>query len=108
MKRETFGFKLKHHPGQLKELDSFEKDLFNVVTSLKFRKLNNNFQEKMKCDILYIESSPNLLADKTSNIHKETWQEYNKLLKDNIMKSYNKSTDQLLIWRRKISQKNST
>ena len=31
VKRETFGFKSKHHPGQLKELDNFEKDLFNTV-----------------------------------------------------------------------------
>ena len=31
-KRETFGFKSKH-PGQLKELDKFEMDLLNIVTS---------------------------------------------------------------------------
>ena len=45
-KRETFGFKSKHHLWQLRELDNFEKDSFNVVTSLKFRKLNDSFQEK--------------------------------------------------------------
>ena len=33
VKRETFGFKLKQHSGELKELDNFEKDLFNVVTT---------------------------------------------------------------------------
>ena len=38
-KRETFGFRSKHHLCQLRELD-------NVVTSLKFRKLNDSFQEK--------------------------------------------------------------
>ena len=81
----------------LRELDNFEKDLFNVVTSLKFRKLNDIFQEKTKSDILDIKSSPNVLifADKTSNIYKAAPQEYNKLLKDNITKSYNKSTDRL-------------
>ena len=95
--RETFGFKSKHHPGQLKELGNFEKDLFNVVTSLKFRKLNDNFQEKMKSDILDIKSSPNVLifADKTINIYKVTPQEYNNLLKDNITKSYKKPTNRL-------------
>ena len=46
VKRESFGFKLKQHSGELKELDNFEKDLFNVVTTGKFRKLNRNFQEK--------------------------------------------------------------
>ena len=81
----------------LRELDNFEKGLCNVVTSLKFRKLNNSFQEKMKSDILDIKSSLNMLifADKTSNIYKAALQEYNKLLKDNITKSYNKSTDRL-------------
>ena len=96
-KRETFGFKSKHYPGQLRELDNFEKDLFNVVTSLKFRKLNDSFQGKMKSDILDISSSPNVLIfrDKTSNLYKAAPQEYNKLLKDNITKSYKKSTDRL-------------
>ena len=96
-KRETFGFKSKHHPGQFRELDNFEKDLFNVVTPLKFRKLNDSFQEKMKSDILDINSSPNVLIfpDKTSNLYKAAPQEYNKLLKDNITKSYKKSTDRL-------------
>ena len=88
VKRKTFGFKSKHHLGQLKELKFFEKDLLDLVTSLKFRKLIKN-------DILDIKPSPNVLifADKTSNIYKATLQEYNKLLKDNIMKSYKKSTD---------------
>ena len=45
-KRGTFGFKSKHHLGQLKELDNFENGLLIVVTSLKFRKLNDDFQKK--------------------------------------------------------------
>ena len=57
--------------------------LFNVVTSLKFRKLNKDFEEKMKSDILDIKPSQNVLifAGKTSNIYKAAAQEYNKLLK---------------------------
>ena len=94
-KPETFGFKSKHHPCQLRELDNFEKDLFNVVSSLKFRKLNDNFEEKMKSDISEIKSSPNVFTfeDKTSNIYKAAPREYNQLLKDNIIKSYKKSTE---------------
>ena len=67
------------------------------MTSLKFRKLNDNFQEKMKSDILDIKSSLNVLifADKTINIYKATPQEYNNLLKDNITKSYKKPTNRL-------------
>ena len=55
------------------KLDNFRKDLFNAVASLKFRKLNDSFQEKMKPDTLDIKSTPNVLifADKTSNIYKQ-------------------------------------
>ena len=81
----------------MRELDNFEKDLFNVVASLKFRKLNDSFQEKKKSDISDIKSSPNVFtfADKTSNIYKAAPREYNKLLKDNLTKSYKKLTDRL-------------
>ena len=30
--KETYGFKSKHHPGQCKELETFEKDLYNIVS----------------------------------------------------------------------------
>ena len=72
-------------------------NLLQIVASLKFRKLNDNFQEKMKSDISGIKSSPNvfIVADKTSNIYKAASREYNKLLKDNITKSYKKSTNRL-------------
>ena len=51
----------------------------------------------MKSDNLDMKSSPNVLifADKTSHIYKSIPQEYNKLLKSNIMQSYKKSTDRL-------------
>ena len=51
----------------------------------------------MKSDISEIKSSPNvfIFADKTSNIYKAAPREYNKLLKDNITKSYKKLTDRL-------------
>ena len=39
VKHETFGFKSKYHPCQPRELDNFDLDLFNVVASLKFRKI---------------------------------------------------------------------
>ena len=65
------------------------------MSSLKFRKLSDSFQEKMKSDISEIKSSPNvfIFPNKTSNIYKAAPREYNKLLKDNITKSYKKSTD---------------
>ena len=94
---ETFGFKSKYHPRQLKELENFEKDLFNIVNCLKFRNVNDDFQEQMKSDLSDIKASPDVLmfADKTSNIYKVPPQEYKKLLKENITKNCKKSPERL-------------
>ena len=59
MKYKTLQFKLKYQLYQLKEFENFGKDLFNVGTSFKSRKLIDNLQEKMKSDISGIKSSPN-------------------------------------------------
>ena len=55
------------------------------------------FKKKKKSNILDIKSSTDVLifADETSNTYQATLKEYNKLLKDNITKSYKKSTDRL-------------
>ena len=93
----NFWIQVEDHPCQLRKLDNLEKDLLNVVASLKFRKLNDSFQEKIKSGISEIKSSPSVFtfADKTINTYKAPPREYNKLLKDNIAKSYKKSTDRL-------------
>ena len=44
MKKETYGFKSKHHSGIRKELKTFEKELFDTATSLKFRHTIDDFQ----------------------------------------------------------------
>ena len=38
----------KHQPGIIKELDSFEKDLFDIASSLKFRNTTDDFQKQLK------------------------------------------------------------
>ena len=70
MAKETYGFKSKYHTGQCNELETFEKDLYNIVSSLKYRKSTDDFQEQMKDDISSINSSLNvfIFADKTNNI----------------------------------------
>ena len=76
----------KHHPGLIKELDTFEKELFDIASSLKFRNTTSDFQKQMKEDFSSINSSPDvlILTDKTSNIYKTTTEQYKKLLKDNV------------------------
>ena len=95
MVKETYGFKSKHHPGQCKELETFEKDLYNIVSSLKYRKSTDDFQEQMKEDISSINFPPDvfIFPDKTNNIYKAPSEQYKKLLKGNVTKTYKKSTE---------------
>ena len=69
------------------------KKLFDVASSLKFRNTTYDFQKHLKQDISGIKSSSDVLifADKTNNIYKATPEQYKKLLKDNITKTYKKS-----------------
>ena len=96
-RKETYGFKSRYHPNQSKYLEAFEKDLFGISSTLKFRPIHNDFQRKIKEDIAQIKSSPDVLifADKTNNIYKTSPQEYQKLLFNNVTKSYQKSTERL-------------
>ena len=45
------GFKSKHHPGQCKELGTFEKNLYNIVSSLKYRKSTDHFKEQRRYQV---------------------------------------------------------
>ena len=45
MNKETYGFKPKHHPGVIKKLETFEKEPFNIASSLKFRNTTDDFQK---------------------------------------------------------------
>ena len=90
-------FSEKELPPQWKELQNFEKDLLNTIKLIKSRIIKDNFQRKLKDDILNIKSSPDVyaFADKTTNIYKLPPQDYRKLLHENITKSYKKSPARL-------------
>ena len=87
----------KNQPGQCKELNEFENDLLNIMKTVKFRKVNDSFQSKLKVDINKINDSPNVLvfADKTSNVYEMKPDEYKKILKENITKTYSKAPKKL-------------
>ena len=42
-RKETYGFQSKYHPSQSKYLEAFEKDLFGITNTLKFRLIHNDF-----------------------------------------------------------------
>ena len=46
--KETFRFKSKNHPEQISELKNFEKELLDVIPSIKLRDIRDKFQTKIK------------------------------------------------------------
>ena len=95
--KETFGFKSKQHPTQINKLQSFEKDLLDIIKSIKFRHLKDDFQKNMKSDISKIKSSPNVFfsADKTTNLYEMLSNDYKKILSESITKMCKKSKNRL-------------
>ena len=89
MVKGTYGFKSEHHLGQCRELEIFKKVLYNIVSSLKYRKSTDDFQEQTKEDISSINSSTGvfIFTDHSNNLYKASLEQYKKLLKENVTKS---------------------
>ena len=69
--QETYGLKTCNCPPKIKEMVLFERDLWDLVNKIKFRKVSSNFQNQLKEDIKAIKKSKKIFAfaDKTSNIY---------------------------------------
>ena len=91
--KNCFGLKSDKCPPANKLLDNFEKDLYQLVNKIKFKKVSCDFQSKLKEDIKEISSSNKTLtpADKTSNYYRLTTEKYNELLQNSITKTYKKA-----------------
>ena len=83
-----YGFKTRKCPPQHKDLMEFEDDLQKMISSVQFRRVKNDFQNRLKNDRL-IQSSKKVFvfADKTRNIYEMEKSNYKKLLTDNITKT---------------------
>ena len=64
-----------------------------MVQNIKFKKVTSNFQVQLSDDVRNIKKNLKLLkpADKTNNLYELTTGKYNKLLTENISKTYKKS-----------------
>ena len=91
---EKFGFKTRTCPPQVKEMIPFENDLFDMIKRVKFREVNKDFQKQLNEDLQKIKSSDKvfIFADKTRNIYEVTKESHDKLLTENITKTYRKDT----------------
>ena len=78
--KETFGFKSSYSPPHVKELEMFEKDLYNLISSIEFRQHSNHFQKKLKNDVTKITNpcrqNPKLLQNGPRQVQKTAIGEY--------------------------------
>ena len=90
----NFGFNLVKTPPKNEHLNAFEDDLYDMVRNIEFENVKSSFQQQLQSDVKSIKKDPKLLipADKANNLYRLTADEYNKLLTENIFKSY-KTTD---------------
>ena len=89
-----FGFKSRKNPPSVPELSDFESEL-TLMVNIKFRNVNNDFHKKLKNDINEIKTCNKILvsADKSRNLYKVEKDQYQKHFKENITKTYKKSTN---------------
>ena len=73
-------------------MNAFEDDMYEMIHKVEFNNRPNDFQKQLRSDIRNIRSSSQLLvpADKSNNLYELTPAQYNKLLHDNVTKSYKK------------------
>ena len=77
------------------ELKPFEDDMFQLVEKVTFKQVRNAFQDKLRRDVKSINSSKKVLVftDKTRNLYEMDKGQYEKLLRENITKTYRKADD---------------
>ena len=96
---EWYGFKSKNSPPQINELLPFEDAMAQLIQNIKFKDTKCSFQSKLNSDIKKkIKKADTLLipADKTTNVYTMNPSSYDKLIKENITKTYKKSSDELV------------
>ena len=69
--KETFGLNTTRAPPIVKELKSLQDGLCDIAKNLRFRKVNDQFQNKLKSDIKDIRRDDKVViaADKTRNFY---------------------------------------
>ena len=94
----NYNHKSTKSPPQVDEIKPFEDDLLKMLENVKFRLVNNPFQSELRKDIKKINSSSNVLvfADTSRNVYELEKEQHEKLLRENITKSYKKTDEQAM------------
>ena len=96
---KSYGFKSRNSPPQIHELIPFEEDMTRLIQNIQFKDTKSSIQKKLNCDIKNKIKKPNTLlipADKTTNFYTMNPSSYDKLVKENVTKTYKKSNVKLV------------
>ena len=96
--KTNFGFPSPSTPPKNQILYNFENDMYEMIRTIEFEPVRTNFQRQLSNDLRSIKNSDKVFvsADKTRNMYGITPQEYEKLLKDNVTKTYKKTNTALV------------
>ena len=86
-------FKSNFTPSQHELSSPFESDLYDMIRSINFKPVRNDFQKKIVEDVNNIKSSENLFnfADKTTDLYEMTPEQYKTILTNKVTKTYRKA-----------------
>ena len=95
--RKLLVIKPRKCPPPCSDLIPYEKELSDMATSLKVRYAKDSFQRELNDDIRKIKCSPNIFVfdGKINNIYEMSKDHHQKLLHDNITKTYQKAQPKL-------------
>ena len=85
---EKYGLRTKNSPPSIKRIK--KRTYFSDYKTLNLRKLVTNFKNKLKSDVRKISTSDEIIvsADKTKKMYKMSYENYDKLLSENITQKY--------------------
>ena len=99
--KETYGFKSRNSPPKINELIPFEEGMLKLIHNIEFddNASKCNFQRTLYTDIETKIKKPNNLlipADKTTNYYSMNTATYEKLITENVTKTYKKSCPEVI------------
>ena len=82
----------------MKELKPFEDDVLELISNIKYKKVNNPFQNQLKNDCQSIFEATEIItkADKSQNLYKVPITDYKQTLQKEITKNYKKCKHELV------------
>ena len=87
---ESYSLKSVKCPPAIQEMTDFGNELQDMIKGVEFTQICNSFQGKLENDIEHIKKSNKIFvfSDKSRNLFEVEQEEYKKLLKENITKSW--------------------